>query len=70
VACTPKKDSIKTVILNNDPPIIFVSTRPTILLSLEGDAVKAAAVKDSLEYVIKCQLSAFFIMWLTALVPV
>ena len=60
VACTPKKDSTKTVKLNNDPPIIFVSTRPTILLSLEGTPVKATAVKANLEYVINANYPLFY----------
>ena len=60
VACTPKKEPSSTVTVNNDPPVIFVSTRPTILLQLEGKPVKAATGKDNLEYVINSNFPLFF----------
>ena len=60
VACTPKEDVVATVTVNNDPPVIFVSKRPTILLQLEGAPVRAAASKESLEFVINANFPLFF----------
>lgn len=60
VACTPKKESANTITVNNDPPIIFTSTRPTILLSVEGAPVKARAGKENIEYVVNANYPLFF----------
>jgi hypothetical protein len=32
VACTPKEETVTTIDVKNDPPVIFVSKRPTVLL--------------------------------------
>jgi hypothetical protein len=53
VAGTEKEKPSTTVAVNNDPPIIFVSKRPTILLQLDGAPVKATASKGNIEFVIK-----------------
>lgn len=60
VACTPKEDTVSAITVNNDPPVIFVSKRPTILLQLEGAPVKASAGKDDLEYVINANWPLFY----------
>jgi len=41
VAYLPKPQSVKTVELNNDPPLIFVSFAPAILLGIDGQPVFA-----------------------------
>ncbi|MGZ5135002.1 MAG: hypothetical protein ACXWCG_07625, partial [Flavitalea sp.] len=60
VACTPKKDSAKTVNVINNPPVIFSSKKPTILLALEGSPVKAAASKENIESVVNANYPLFF----------
>ena len=60
VACTPKKDQVPTVKVNNNPPVIFVSKTPTILLQLEGKPVKAAAGGEDLEFVINSNFPLFY----------
>src|SRR5579862_2398685 len=51
VACTPKPQSISTVNVQNDPPIIFVSNKPAIILQLEGAAVLSDATPGGIKYV-------------------
>jgi hypothetical protein len=60
VACTPKEDTATTVTVNNTPPVIFTSKRPTILLQLEGAPAKAAASKENIEFVINASYPLFF----------
>jgi hypothetical protein len=60
VACIPKEDSVRTVTVSNDPPVVFVSTRPTILLQLEGAPVKGVASKEDLEFVVNANYPLFF----------
>lgn len=60
VACTPKPQSITTVSVQNDPPIIFVSNKPAIILQLEGDAVLAEATPGSIKYVVNANWPVFF----------
>jgi hypothetical protein len=60
VACTPRKDSVKTVILNNNPPVIFSSMKPTLLLSVEGSPAMAAVGNENLEYVVNASYPLFF----------
>ena len=61
VACTPKNDSARTIVVNNNPPLIFTSKKPTILLAIEGEPVKAAAGKENLEYVITPVILCFLV---------
>jgi hypothetical protein len=51
VACTPKKDSGPTVQLKNDPPRIFVSYKPAVLLDVDGAPVNVPIPNTSLEYI-------------------
>jgi hypothetical protein len=61
VACTPKKDPKKTIQVNNTPPIILYSFKPTILLQLEGEIVKSpvTSTNKTLEYVINSNFPLF-----------
>lgn len=52
VACVPKKNSTPAVKLKNDPPKIFVSYKPAILLDVDGEPVRAKIEKTNLEYVV------------------
>lgn len=61
VACTPKKqDAIQTVNVKNDPPGIFVSNSPAILLQLEGQPAITDATKGGIQYVFNANWPVFF----------
>lgn len=62
VACTPKKEPKKSIQVNNTPPVIFYSYKPTILLQLEGKIVKSpvTSTNKNLEYVINSNFPLFF----------
>ena len=61
VACTPKKqDAVQTVSVKNDPPLIFVSNTPAILLQMEGQPALADAVKNGIQYVFNANWPVFF----------
>jgi hypothetical protein len=60
VACVPKKETAPGVQLRNDPPVIFVSYGPSILLQLDGPPVRAAIPNTSLEFVVNTSLPLFF----------
>ena len=60
VACTPKPESLTGVQLKNDPPAIFVSYKPAILLDVDGPPVRATIGKTGLEYVINTHWPLFF----------
>jgi hypothetical protein len=59
VASTPKKDSAPTVPLKNDPPRIFVSYKPAILLDVDGDPVNVPIRGTNLEYVMNTRWPVF-----------
>ena len=81
VACVPKKESVPGVQLRNDPPAIFVSYKPAILLDLDGPPVRAPVQKTKLEYLVNTYWPLFFEpsksnyyllagqQWLTAATP-
>jgi len=52
VAYMPKPESVKTVTLKNDPPYIFVSYSPAILLGVDGEPVLSDISKTNLKYVV------------------
>ena len=52
VACTPKPDTFNAVPMNNDPPVILVAYKPTILVDVEGDPVYVPVKNTGLEYVL------------------
>jgi hypothetical protein len=52
VADMPKSQSVKTVELQNDPPYIFVSYSPAVLLSVDGEPVLADVSGAKLKFVV------------------
>ena len=60
VAYMPKPQSVKTVDLRNDPPFIFVSYTPAILLGVDGEPVLSDISKTSLKYVVNTMWPLFF----------
>ena len=61
VACTPKKqDASQAVTVKNDPPLIFVSNSPAILLQLEGQPALADAASNGIKYVFNANWPVFF----------
>ncbi|MBK9105366.1 MAG: hypothetical protein IPL92_12560 [Saprospiraceae bacterium] len=60
VACTPKNEPVNTIAVNNTPPVIFVTTKPTILIQSDGPPVKSATNKENLEYVVNVNYPIFF----------
>jgi hypothetical protein len=60
VACTPKDEPTNTVEVNNDPPVIFVNTKPTILLQLQGAPAKSAAGSSGLQYIANANYPLFY----------
>ena len=51
VACVPKKESVPGVQLKNDPPVIFVSYSPAILLDIDGQPMFVKVRNTGLEFV-------------------
>jgi hypothetical protein len=60
VAYMPKPQSVQTVALNNNPPFIFVSYRPGILLGVDGEPVLAEISKTDLKFVVNTVWPLFF----------
>jgi hypothetical protein len=61
VACTPKTQATgNTVDVKNDPPTIFVSNTPAILLQLEGQPAITDAIKGGIQYVFNANWPLFF----------
>jgi hypothetical protein len=60
VACVPKKDApAQTVQLKNDPPAIFVSYTPAILLYIDGQPQYAKVQNTDLMYVVNTSWPVF-----------
>jgi hypothetical protein len=59
VAYMPKPQSVNTVALKNDPPFIFVSYAPAILLGVDGEPVLSDISKTSLKYVVNTSWPLF-----------
>lgn len=59
VACTPKQATTSTVSVKNDPPVIFMSQQPTILLQLEGAPISSNTGQTNLQYVINSNYPLF-----------
>jgi hypothetical protein len=59
VACTPKKTPTQTTTVQNNPPTIYVSNTPAILLQLEGQAAFADATKGGIQYVFNANWPLF-----------
>src|SRR6516162_5814593 len=60
IASTPKKEAPAGVQLNNDPPKIFVGSRPSILLSVNGEPVLSAVPNTNLKFVVNTEWPLFF----------
>jgi hypothetical protein len=60
VAYVPKPQSVQTVNLKNDPPFIFVSYTPAILLGVDGEPVLAEIPKTDLKFVVNTVWPLFF----------
>jgi hypothetical protein len=60
VACTPKPQTTSSVAVKNDPPIIFVSNQPAIMLQLEGSPALADATPGGIKYVFNANWPVFF----------
>ncbi|HSZ35075.1 MAG TPA: hypothetical protein VK772_17280, partial [Puia sp.] len=61
VACTPKKqNATQSVSVKNDPPTIFVSNTPAILLQSEGQPGITDAVKGGIQYIFNANWPVFF----------
>ena len=59
VAYVPKPQSVKAINLRNDPPFIFVSYSPAILLAVDGEPVLAAIPNTKLKFVVNTQWPLF-----------
>jgi hypothetical protein len=60
VAYMPKPQSVQTVALRNDPPFVFVSYTPAILLGVDGEPVPSDISKTNLKYIVNTQWPLFF----------
>jgi hypothetical protein len=60
VACIKKPGSVSGVPLQNDPPAIFVSEHPAILLGVDGEPTLAKIPKTTLEFVVNTAWPLFF----------
>jgi hypothetical protein len=60
IAYMPKPDSVPTVNLKNDPPFIFVSYSPAILVGIDGEPVLSEIPKTSLKFVVNTMWPLFF----------
>lgn len=60
VACVNKPVTAQSAPLKNDPPEIFISYKPAILLQLDGNPVLAPVDKTKLEVVVNTRWRAFF----------
>jgi hypothetical protein len=60
IAYMPKPQSVKTVDLKNDPPFIFVSYSPAILLGVDGEPVLSDISKTNLKYLVNTMWPLFF----------
>ena len=60
IAYLPKPQSVQTVTLRNDPPFIFVSYSPAILLGVDGEPVLSEIPKTDLKFVVNTVWPLFF----------
>jgi hypothetical protein len=59
IAYLPKPETVSTVNLKNDPPFMFVSYSPAILLAVDGEPVLAAIPDTKLKFVVNTQWALF-----------
>jgi hypothetical protein len=60
VACVPKSSSVPTAPVKNDPPAIFVSYDPAIMLFVDGVPAMGKIEKTKLEFVVNTSWPLFF----------
>ena len=60
VAATPKPQTTNAITVQNDPPIIFISTTPAIILQLEGQPALTDATPGGIKYVFNANWPVFF----------
>jgi hypothetical protein len=60
IAYMQKPEKVQGVQLNNDPPVIFVSQTPAILLAVDGKPVLAQIPDTSLQFVVNTHWPLFF----------
>ncbi len=60
IAYMDKPATVQGVQLNNNPPVIFISKGPAILLSVEGQPVLAQIPNTSLKFVVNTHWPLFF----------
>ena len=59
VASSAKSEEAPTVEVRNDPPVIFVSYRPAILLHMDGEPVLAEIPKTKLKFIVNTSWPLF-----------
>jgi hypothetical protein len=59
VACVKKSESPATVAVRNDPPLIFVSNRPAMLVQVDGQPVLGQIQNTKLEFVVNTNWPLF-----------
>ncbi len=59
VACVPKPSSVPTAPVKNDPPAIFVSNGPAIMLFVDGEPAMGKIEKTKLEFVVNTSWPLF-----------
>jgi hypothetical protein len=59
VSCVPKRQSVPAVQLRNDPPEIFVSYQPAVLLDVDGQPSLAPIEKTDVAYVVNTHWPVF-----------
>lgn len=60
VASVPKPDALPGLQLKSDPPAIFVSYKPAILLDVDGQPVRARIQGSGIEYVVNTRWKLFY----------
>ncbi|MFL6546679.1 MAG: hypothetical protein ACJ8LM_16075, partial [Candidatus Udaeobacter sp.] len=60
VACVKKSQSTTSVPVRNDPPQIFVSNRPAILVQVDGEPVLGQIESTKLQFVVNTNWPLFF----------
>ena len=60
VACTPKEEVKSSVTLKNDPPFIFTSNTPAVLLQIVGKPGLAPASNENIQYVFNANWPVFY----------
>jgi hypothetical protein len=60
IASTQKPKSVPVAPVKNDPPPIFVSNGPALLLLVDGEPVRAHIQKTKLEFVVNSNWPLFY----------